>query len=101
MITKYETDKVGYTAPDSGCWMASRFLGRQSHCFECPFDDCVYGLNVRERNRQIVNFLRMGRSPGAVAGMFNVSLNIVYAVARRHGHRDGNGNKDKETLSLY
>lgn len=29
-----------YTPKDMGCKKATNFLGTQSHCLECPFDDC-------------------------------------------------------------
>ena len=33
-------DAENYVYPDSGCSNATKFLGEQSLCFDCPFPDC-------------------------------------------------------------
>jgi len=42
---------------DNGCVLATQFLGRRSHCLECPFNDCRYDeveqlINHRRKERQ-------------------------------------------------
>lgn len=38
---RYASDNVGYSESDSGCWVASQYLGRPSQCLNCPFPHCI------------------------------------------------------------
>lgn len=46
----FNRDSVTYTREDSGCKIASTYLGRQSECFECPFIKCIYEMTYFQRN---------------------------------------------------
>lgn len=41
MATKFITNNENYSRADSGCEVASHFLGHQSLCQECPFEECI------------------------------------------------------------
>ncbi len=38
---QYKTDGLAYLLNDSGCELASQYLGRPSRCLECPFGKCI------------------------------------------------------------
>jgi len=43
-------DATGYRYADSGCQKATAYLGRQSLCLRCPFNECQevsYRLGVK------------------------------------------------------
>lgn len=46
---KYPTDSENYVKPDSGCELASIYLGKQSWCGDCPFNKCYLELPLAER----------------------------------------------------
>lgn len=50
----FSTDDKSYKGSDSGCILASHFLGRQSHCLECPFDLCLTDNESMDEKRQIL-----------------------------------------------
>jgi len=41
---KQPTDKQNYTAPDSGCDLVTKHLGKQSSCLECPLPECKFRM---------------------------------------------------------
>lgn len=49
----YRTDRLNYTSPDSGCALASRFLGKRSVCQACPFSECTLLMSNDERNKLV------------------------------------------------
>jgi len=38
---RFITDACSHSAADSGCQVASDYLGEPSTCLNCPFDECV------------------------------------------------------------
>ncbi len=40
MATRGSTDGQGYILPDSGCRIATKYLGHASLCLECPYPEC-------------------------------------------------------------
>jgi len=48
-MTHYLSDNNSYSKPDSGCEWASRVLGKQSHCLDCPFDKCFHDMSIGRR----------------------------------------------------
>uniref|UniRef100_A0A6H1ZKF5 Uncharacterized protein n=1 Tax=viral metagenome TaxID=1070528 RepID=A0A6H1ZKF5_9ZZZZ len=46
-LIRRSSDENSYNQPDSGCSKATNYLEEQSHCFECPFEECklIKGVN--------------------------------------------------------
>lgn len=49
---QYETDSEGYRDYDSGCYIASRYLGKASRCLKCPFGKCILDIHRQGRVRK-------------------------------------------------
>ena len=45
MAVRASKDGDAYLWADSGCVDATRLLGRQSLCLECPYDECLLDRN--------------------------------------------------------
>lgn len=89
----YKTDANTYTKEDSGCPEATKFLGHQSFCLDCPFWDkktywdkttrpsfCVYDpgngrkhLRAEMRNKQIIKMRYEGKTLEELARIFRLS----------------------------
>jgi len=76
---------------DEGCELATAYLGRQSHCSQCPFPKCIYeeprGKQrwlKRLRDKEIVRqFTTQGRGIKELALIFNISQRTVQRVLKR------------------
>ena len=84
-----EQDHRRYRGADSGCKVASAYLGRQSLCFDCPFPECVKvnrAARWQARNDEIIRQYEAGETCRELASIYGLSLNRVEALVRR-----GNG----------
>lgn len=48
-------DSDAYLGSDSGCGEATKYLGEQSICLECPFDVCHLDTSHRGRKAKLVD----------------------------------------------
>lgn len=95
-MPKYETDRIGYTGAESGCEVATDYLGgKQSYCLSCPFEECIYDgekecvrgayrkRGTIKRNEEILEKFNEGFRIKQLMGMFNMSdSGIRYARDR-------------------
>jgi len=72
---------------DLGCKMASRLLGKQSSCWECPFPDCIacrYDdakiIKIDYTNPKIMQAYQNGMGKGEIARTFHVGKGRVKRV---------------------
>ena len=73
--------------PDNGCPEATEYLGKQSHCLDCPFypRPCIQeGRQTRNRlrNEIIVQKAREGATVRALAGEFGISISTIQRILR-------------------
>lgn len=70
---QYETDGEGYRLHDSGCYMASRYIGEASRCLKCPFGKCILDIHRRggpvhkDLIKQLVTSKTKGVEYGSIA----------------------------------
>ena len=83
--------KKGFAEPpvlaDLGCKMATREIGRQSSCWECPFDDCVANryddvkiIKVDGKDIKIIQAYKSGSSKQEIAKTLHVGKERVRRV---------------------
>ena len=88
----HNLDAVNYGGADSGCDVATTFLGFQSNCLECPFSKCVYDredgnerapklINIL-RNEQIMKQIREGRTRKEIATSLKISVRAIYDILK-------------------
>jgi hypothetical protein len=86
------TDRETYTEPDSGCFEATKFLGRASKCSECPFEECVLVKPLAKQQREkrdakILDLYWQGTDIAKLMKMFRLTqrgvMRIVYREAGR------------------
>ena len=84
MTTKYETDAISHRKPDSGCAMATEYLGHQSHCLvNCPFPLCSENPGGKPalmkllRRQEINRLFEEGKSVEKIMSLLNVSIYTV------------------------
>ncbi len=74
--------------PDKGCLIATKFLGRQSHCLKCPFNSCQehsYGMGLpspekQVRNKQIIELYLTGLNKQEIANQFGLSTTTIRQI---------------------
>ena len=84
-------DSINYAGADSGCPKATAFLNSQSHCFSCPFPECIYISDVRslpipvrlERNEKIAQLASEGKSGREIANIFHIDRSTVSRILRQ------------------
>lgn len=88
-MTSYGTDKKSYSCADSGCAVASEYLGEQSKCQECPFPQCVLeGKNkqsplTEKRYAEIVKLYQEGKEMTEKMEMLGISKRTIHRALRR------------------
>jgi hypothetical protein len=73
---------------NDGCNLATMFLGKQSHCFECPFPDCLLGTNAGKllaqqlyRNEEIRKLREQeGMTIPALCKKYRLSQTHIYRI---------------------
>lgn len=83
-------DTVAYSGADSGCKVATEYLGRQSSCLDCPLRKCVYderGIGVqrlkkRRRNEEIIRRWKQGERIKDLAVEFGVTIRTVRRIVK-------------------
>jgi len=70
---------------DMGCVDATAYLGKQSHCLECPFDKCILEEPLKaqlkhRRNEEIKCKARKGATEVELAEQYGVSLRTIQRV---------------------
>ncbi len=85
--------------PDHGCREATRYLGKQSECLECPFeacrhDDCLVSRmpaaieSRKVRNNRVLKAAEKGLSIPRIAAVLGLKYHTVYRIlqSRRNAH---------------
>ena len=82
-------DSETYRGEDSGCKLATEFLGHQSNCRECPFDRCFHDdrglknrLHHQERNARIKAKRIEGLTYKQLSEEFNLSERNIQRVLK-------------------
>jgi len=84
-------DAITYSGADSGCKVATEYLGRQSSCLDCPFKrKCVYDTgrigiaNIRKRRRdgEIIRRWKQGERIKDLAVEFGVTIRTIQRVVK-------------------
>lgn len=78
-------DLISYAGADSGCEVATKYLGYQSHCLECPFPECVednpkqrpLSSTKRHRDEEIESRWKRGEDIKDLAVEFAVSTRTI------------------------
>lgn len=85
------TDAAGHTRADSGCPIATEYLGRPSLCLNCPFPrKCVLevaGIGVeaikkQKRNQEIRRMAQDGVKVATIARKFGISWCAVSLIIK-------------------
>lgn len=71
---------------DNGCREATDYLGRQSHCLECPFEQCVLEVPLKiqhrhRRDKEIRRKVKKGVSIEELAREHKVSITTIERIA--------------------
>lgn len=82
--TSYATDSQGYRGADSGCSVATEYLGgKQSECFKCPFPMCISNLPLEDRDSAICWFASHGWSRAKLSKVFTMKRALIDSVIVR------------------
>jgi len=73
---------------DMGCQVATEYLGYQSHCLQCPFDECVLmepmvgagRRGKRARSKAIIHAWKEGRKPRELAEEYHLSRRTINRI---------------------
>ena len=68
---------------DKGCYWA-RKQGYIGKCIACPFPECLEEIHQRgglkKRNERIQELHKQGKTQVAIAKMYNLSIETIYAI---------------------
>jgi len=87
-------DAESYGKADSGCPEATAYLGCQSSCLDCPFEECIFeikggavSLRKRKRDAEIMEIARQGVSTKELSERFGLSKRTIIRVINSQGQK--------------